>query len=285
MVTRKKLGRSQTQLAFEALSIEGGLLSPDWLSRVAQLQAPHQSEADYRVPKGLNLRDEIGRYWRIAQAHWADFAAGRASRGDARALAARFVSALLRESFGFTSLTVVQPVVVAERSYPIGFSAVGGRVPVIIAPAASGLDSLSPVFGDGGRRRSAFGLAQEFLNAADDAKWGMACDGVTLRILRDNASLTRPAWIEADLGRIFTEERFADFAALWLLAHESRSDGLMTRRANAHSTYGATQAVRRGREHGSTCATVSKKRFWRLVKGSLGIRRIRHSEERFKPAN
>ncbi len=54
------------------------------------------------------------------------------------------------------------------------------------------------------------------------ALWGIASDGVTLRILRDNASLTRPAWIEADLGRMFAEERYADFAALWLLAHESR---------------------------------------------------------------
>ena len=43
-----------------------------------------------------------------------------------------------------------------------------------------------------------------------------------LRIVRDNASLTRPAWIEADLQRIFTEERYADFAALWLLCHETR---------------------------------------------------------------
>src|SRR6185503_16256965 len=96
------------------------------------------------------------------------------------------------------------------------------RVPVVIAPAESGLDTLSPVFGDGGRRRSAFGLAQEYLNSQDGALWGMTSDGAALRILRDNASLTRPAWIEADLSRIFTEERYADFAALWLLLHESR---------------------------------------------------------------
>ena len=50
----------------------------------------------------------------------------------------------------------------------------------------------------------------------------MAADGLSLRIARDNASLTRPAWIEADLARIFTEDLYPDFAALWLLAHESR---------------------------------------------------------------
>jgi len=112
--------------------------------------------------------------------------------------------------------------VLAERSYPIGRAALGGRVPVVIASADTGLDALSPAFGDGTRRRSAFGLAQEYLNAQEGALWGLASDGNTLRILRDNASLTRPAWLEADLQRIFTEERYADFAALWLLAHESR---------------------------------------------------------------
>ena len=40
--------------------------------------------------------------------------------------------------------------------------------------------------------------------------------------MRDNASLTRPAYIEADLRRIFEADSFADFAALWLLIHASR---------------------------------------------------------------
>lgn len=222
MAARRKTRSGAAQLAFEALSIEGGLLSPEWLSKAAQLQAGTQAEADYRIPKGLNLRDEIGRYWRIAQAHWADFKTARDVGTDARATAERFVLALLRDAFGFAALAPAAPVVLQERTYPIGQATLGGRVPVVIAPAGSGLDALSATFGDGGRRRSAFGLAQEYLNAQEDALWGVASDGVTLRIVRDNASLTRPAWIEADLARIFTEERYADFAALWLLCHETR---------------------------------------------------------------
>jgi hypothetical protein len=222
MATRRNTRAKEAQLGFEALAIEGSLLSPEWLSKIAQLAADSQSEADYRIPKGLNLRDEIGRYWRIAQAHWKDFAAGLTSSVDRAALAERFVTSLLRESFGFTSLAKVEAPVLSERSYPIGHATVGLRVPVVIAPAGSGIDTLTPTFGDEGRRRSAFGLAQEYLNAAEGAVWGITTDGSSLRILRDNASLTRPAWIEADLARIFTEERYADFAALWLLLHETR---------------------------------------------------------------
>jgi hypothetical protein len=219
---RRKTRRNEAQLAFEALHIEGGLLAPEWLAKVARLDAEGQTEADYRIPRGLNLRDEIGRYWRIAQAHWGDFAAGRSAGAEARALTERFMVALLRDAFGFSSLAPIDPVVIADRTYPVGFAAFAGRVPVVLAGAGAGLDGLSTSFADGARRRSAFGLAQEYLNAADGAMWGLTSDGLTLRIVRDNASLTRPAWIEADLARIFGEERYADFAALWLLAHETR---------------------------------------------------------------
>jgi hypothetical protein len=222
MAPRARTLHRQAQLGFDALSIEGGLISPDWLARVAQLQADDQTGSHYRIPKGLNLRDEIGRYWRIAQALWSDFAAGRESRADSAGLAEHFVIALLAGAFGFISLEKAPPAKLGERLYPIGHRALGGRVPVVIALAGEGLDTPSPRYGDGGRRRTPFGLAQDCLNAAEDALWGIATDGLTLRILRDNASLTRPAWIEADLARIFTEERYADFAALWLLLHETR---------------------------------------------------------------
>ncbi len=245
---RKTRGR-EAQLAFDALSIEGGLLAPEWLAKVAQLGAGQQSETDYRVLKGQNLRDEIGRYWRTAQAYWAEFAPGlaRGAKVDATELSARFVVGLLRDAFGFGSLGDTEPKVVAERSYPIGREALGGRVPVVIAPADFGLDAPSARFGEGGRRRTAFGLCQDYLNATDSALWGLVTDGVTLRVLRDNASLTRPAWIEADLRRIFTEVRYADFAALWLLIHETRLG-----RGDAAPSECALEAWRNaGREQGT----------------------------------
>ena len=44
---RRRLMRAakEAQLAFEALAIEGGLLSPEWLARAAQLEAGGQSAA------------------------------------------------------------------------------------------------------------------------------------------------------------------------------------------------------------------------------------------------
>ena len=212
----------EARIAFDALSIEGGLLGAEWLGKVAQLDATVQKPADYRVPEGLHIRDEIARSWRITQACFRKMEAGRDAGGDARALAERFLEAFLRDAFGFTSLAQAEPTTIDERVYPVRFFALGDRVPIVAAPAGVGLDTALPELGDDRRRRSAFGLLQETLNASGAALWGLATDGLSLRIARDNASLTRPAWIEADLGRIFTEDLYPDFATLWLLAHESR---------------------------------------------------------------
>ena len=217
---RRSLG--EARLAFDALSIEGGLLGAEWLGKVAQLQAAAQEPVDYRIPKGLEIRDEIARGWRIAQACFQEMEAGRASGGNARALAERFIEALLRDAFGFASVARTGPRTIGDRVYPVRFFALGDRVPIVVAPAGAGLDAPLPELGDEHRRRTAFGLLQETLNASDAALWGVASDGLSLRIARDNASLTRPAWIEADLNRIFTEDLYPDFAALWLIAQESR---------------------------------------------------------------
>ncbi|MBJ6978247.1 N-6 DNA methylase [Luteimonas sp. MC1895] len=217
------MSRRDAALAFDAIHIEGGLLPAEWLASIAALKAAHQSPADYGIPKGLNLRDEVGRYWRIAQAHWSDFANAREQAEDPHALASRFVQALMRDVFGASDLQPhAAPVEIGERLYPISASARTGRLPLVIAAAHQRLDERDRRYGDSGRQRSAFGLLQDYLNAADAAVWGIASNGSLLRLARDNASLTRPAWIEADLARIFSEERYADFSLLWLLIHASR---------------------------------------------------------------
>ena len=104
MPSSRRSSLSGARLAFDALSIEGGIIGAEWLGRVAQLQAAAQEPADYRIPKGLEIRDEIARGWRIAQACFQEMEAGRAAGGNAGVLAEEFVEALLRDALGFASL-------------------------------------------------------------------------------------------------------------------------------------------------------------------------------------
>jgi hypothetical protein len=59
-------------LATEAITVEGALIAPAMLAKVAAQDAEGQGDADHKIPKGLTLRDEIARYFRIGQAQFAD---------------------------------------------------------------------------------------------------------------------------------------------------------------------------------------------------------------------
>ena len=223
--TRSRQSRRAARLDFAGLEIVGALLTPDIVARLAAFEANDQTVEGYEIPPGLKLRDEIARYYRIGEALWSRF---EASRGQSPAASERFVLDLLRQCFGFASLESQSITRIGEREFPVRHAALGGRVPIVIAPVPaegarrSGVDESLAQFGDSSRRRSATLLLQEYLNAREDAAWGLVSDGVTLRVMRDNISLTRPAWIEANLSKIFSEGLFPDFSALWLLIHQSR---------------------------------------------------------------
>jgi hypothetical protein len=196
--------------AWASLEVEGNLLSAAMLASIDRRAAGEQAEADYGVRKGLTLRDEISLAFRVGQAHLDAFA-----RLAEPSLAAtvRFARDFLRETFGFADLD--------GGEAPVALSAGAGRVPVVVVPPADTLDRRSPSLSHE-RPRSAVLVLQDRLNGSEHALWGLATNGTTLRLMRDNASLTRPAYVEADLAQIFATEDVASFAALWLLVHRSR---------------------------------------------------------------
>jgi hypothetical protein len=223
------MSRTSTVLHVDTLSIEGGLFTSEWLAKVSTQQAAMQADADYGVRAGFNLREEIGFAWRSAQTLWRQFDQARQQpNSDAWGISQHFATELLRQCFAFSLAKQTKPIVIAERNYPVQFSALNGHVPIVISPhdEVKALDLAHDRLGDNSgeriRKRSAFGLLQESLNAMPDALWGIATNGLQLRIARDNASLTRPAWVEVDLERLFAEERYADFSVMWLLLHASR---------------------------------------------------------------
>jgi hypothetical protein len=239
-------------------------MTPDIVARIAGFEASDQTEEGYDIPPGLKLRDEIARYFRIGEALWARFQAARAQNAAA---SERFVCDLLQQCLGFNSIKQRNPVRIGDREFPIRHAALGGLAPIVIAPAAadgarrSGVDESLPQLGDGTRRRSASLLLQEYLNTSTDALWGIASDGLTLRLLRDNVSLTRPAWIEANLAKIFSEGLFPDFSAVWLLIHQSR----FGQAGASHSDC----ALERWREQGRTEGVAARDRLREGVEAAL----------------
>lgn len=225
--------RNTQQLTYTAIRIEGGLIPAEQLIRLTLLENPEETEqtdTHYQIARGLKLRDEIARDFKIALTLWRDFQVLRV-RQDVRlreVTLREWLIPLLKDVLHFQDVTQARPLAITAREYPIGHVSHAGRVPLVLAGVDEGLDLSSERFGETNpdtgktRRRSPFMLAQEALNAIDSSLWAITSNGLTLRILRDNPSLTRPAYIEVDLERLFSEELLADFSALWLLAHSTR---------------------------------------------------------------
>lgn len=210
---------------FTALRVEGGIFPPEFLQTVAAQEAKHQDDRDYGISRSLNLKDELARYWRIANDLYAEYAERRerADLDPEQVGVDEWLVPLLRDVFGYQDLAPTDPVVLGERRFPIPHRAFGGTVPLVLTTRQYDLDrSGDPRFGEEGRRRTPHGLMQEYLNAAPEVLWGIVCNGTRLRLLRDNPSLTRPAYIEGDLELIFEDQLYADFAALWLTIHATR---------------------------------------------------------------
>ena len=195
--------------AWPSLSLEGNLIAPAMIAKIDQRQAPEQSPEEYGVRKGLRIREEIATAFRVGQSHFDTFAK---IEHPSAAATSRFIAEFFKETFGYTDLAVA--------AAPIALTA-SDRVPVVVVPPSELLDRRSPTLSTDRSRSPAFAL-QDHLNDRDEALWGIVTNGMQLRLMRDNASLTRPAYIEADLAQMFTNEDIASFAVLWLLIHRTR---------------------------------------------------------------
>ena len=241
------MARIRSSHGFTALRIEGGIFPPEFLRVIAVLEAPQQTGADYGLSKSLALKEELARYWHIANDCYVRYSARRARQdlGKRQVGVDEWLVPLLRTVFGYDDLVTTNDVTLDGRVFKLTHRACSEAVPLLLVTDGFNLDKADPRFGHEGRRVAPHGLMQEYLNAEDRSLWGIVANGSKLRILRDNPSLTRPSYIEADLDLIFTEELYPDFVALWLAVHASRLNPIddkpssciiETWRAKAHET-------------------------------------------------
>lgn len=196
--------------AWPSLTLEGNLIAPAMVAQISEPKDDAETRESYGIRKGLTIREEISTAFRVGQSHFDAFA--KLDNPSAE-VTRRFVRDFLKETFVFDDL--------APSDGVVSFVA-GGRVPIVVVPPSEEkLDRRSATLSMDRSRSPAFAL-QDYLNDRDDTLWGLVTNGNLIRLMRDNASLTRPAYIEADLAQIFTNEDAASFAVLWLLIHRTR---------------------------------------------------------------
>jgi len=232
--------QTKTRDPFTTIHTEGALLPSDLLQRILNYDKdlPGLTPEGYHL-SGEKLNEAINRSWNRLQGAWAAFqtARGRLGAGEAGTGLTRERWLLpLFDELDYGRLQVAKGLEIDGKPYAI--SHMWARVPIHLVGCGVDLEKRSAGV-VGASKASPHSLLQEYLNRSPDAQWGLVSNGLRLRVLRDNATLTRQAFLEFDLEAMFDGEVYADFALLWLICQQSRFEIQETNHKDTRNTKGA----------------------------------------------
>lgn len=213
----------RTSSPFTTIRSGGALLPPEVLTRIidADRDLGGLSPTDYHLGESERLGEAISRSWNRLVGVWASFAPSldgfNANDPGTGATRERWLAPLFQE-LGFGRLQVAKAREIGGVDYPISHE--WDQVPVHLVGAGVELDRRTKGVA-GAAKMSPHALVQDYLNRTPNL-WGIVSNGRELRVLRDNVSLTRQAYLAFDLEAMFSGEVYPDFALLWLVCHESR---------------------------------------------------------------
>jgi hypothetical protein len=209
---------------FATIRTEGGLLPSDLLARVAagDRDLPGLAPVDYHLAAGERLGEAITRSWNRLIGAWTALQAQLAKtvpEDPATGLTRDRLLLPLFAELGFGRLAPARGLAVDGTPYPISHE--WDAVPIHLVGAHVNLDHRTAGVA-GAAKGSPHSLVQDLLNRSDQHLWGIVANGERLRLLRDNSSLTRQAFVEFDLRGMLDGAVYADFVVLWLTCHQSR---------------------------------------------------------------
>lgn len=213
---------------FSTIRTEGSILPSDLLQRIADGDADLEglTPEAYHLARGEKPTEAVNRSWNRLRALWTVFKSERAKLRENEAATGltreRWLLPLISE-LGYGRLQPSKALELGGKSYPI--SHFWHQVPIHLVGAGVDLDRRTAGVA-GAARSSPHSLVQELLNRSDLHLWGFLSNGLLLRILRDNSSLTRQAYVEFDLKGMMDGEVYSDFVLLWLLCHQSRVEAV-----------------------------------------------------------
>jgi hypothetical protein len=185
---------------FTTIRTEGALLPADLLQRISEgANLNGLTPESYHLYPGEKLNEAVNQRWNRLQGVWAAFRNGqeRLPESDLGTTLTRERWLLpLFDALGYGRLQTATAVEIDGRSYPISHH--WEHVPVHLVSYKLELDRRTPGAA-GAASASPHSLLQVFLNRSENNLWGFLSNGYKLRILRDNASLTRQAFVEFDL--------------------------------------------------------------------------------------
>lgn len=214
-------------MSFPSLRLEGSLLSAELLGQLDRPETAGQRAADFGLPAGKAVKDEIALAWADAQDQWRIYRrkldalpVDATATSETRHL---WMVPLLRLLGWQLESTERGEVLPNAKNYRFSHRAADrGSFVVHLLGWRDSLDLKRDTHeGVAGPRMSPHALVQEYLNLTEHV-YALVSNGRQLRLLRDSVRFVRLSFVEFDLERIFTDGLYTDFALIFRLLHASR---------------------------------------------------------------
>lgn len=211
------------KITFATITTKGALFPVDFLERLASgdKDLDGLTPESYHLNENEKLNEAISRSWKNVLGNWKNFQTAKSKlsatdRGTSETRE-RWLLPLFKE-LGYGRLLTSEKFQFDGKDYPVSHT--WNKSPIHLISFKAPLDEKSDIIG--ARRTSPHAMIQDLLNRSNDHLWAFLSNGYQLRILRDNRSLTKQAYIEFDLETMLDSEVYSDFVVLWLLCHQSR---------------------------------------------------------------
>lgn len=216
--------RGKTGDIFTTIRTEGALLPAEILRRIVEGDRTLEGldPESFHLEKSEKINEAVNRAWFRCLGAWRTFRAAAEKLPDSdigTTLTRERWLLILFQELGYGRLLATRAQDIGGNTYPI--SHIWHHAPIHLVSFRQDLDRRTPGVA-GAARLSPHSLVQEFLNRSENHLWGVVSNGLRLRILRDNISLTRQAYVDFDLEALMEGEIYTDFVLLYLLLHQSR---------------------------------------------------------------
>ncbi len=217
-------------MKYTCINIQGNLISEEILLKVEKAETQGQLATDFGLDPGSNLRGEIEYAWSRIKLDWKHFSERNQNLSSSdpygTTLSRKWMKNFL-SSLGFelqdekTSLKGDN-----NQEYRISHTAENlGYLPIHIVgfldPAHPDKNTLDIKSSGGTSKYSPHGTMQEYLNVTENI-YGIATNGLFLRLIRDSGRLIKLTYVEFDIKRMLDEDKYSEFTVLYRLLHASR---------------------------------------------------------------
>lgn len=217
-------------MKYSTINIQGNLISEEILQKVEKAEAQGQQATDFGLEPTANIRSEIEYAWSRIKLDWKNFS-DKSQNLPANDTYGTTLSRKWMEQFfsslGF-ELSRSKTGLIGDNNHTYTISHTSESLdylPIHIVgftePTHPDKNTLDIKTSGGTTKFSPHGTMQEYLNVAEHV-YGIATNGLYLRLIRDSGRLIKLTYVEFDIKRMMDDDKYSEFTLLYRLLHASR---------------------------------------------------------------